>query len=54
VTWAQVCARRLRRHGLVEPQPTLAETARAVCGMHAQVMSAAEVARDAHGGGQAA
>jgi Winged helix DNA-binding domain len=44
VTWGQVCARRLRRHGLVDPVPALTDAARAVCGMHAQVMSAAEVA----------
>jgi uncharacterized protein YukE len=44
LTWAQVCARRLRRHGLAAPWPALVDTARAVCGMHAQVRSAAEVA----------
>jgi hypothetical protein len=44
VTWDQVCARRLRRHGLLGPLPTLTDAARAVCGMHAQIRSAAEVA----------
>jgi uncharacterized protein YukE len=44
VTWARASARRLSRHGLVEPLPTSAAAARAVCGVHAQVMSAAEVA----------
>jgi hypothetical protein len=44
VTWSQACARRLRRHGLLDPLPTLTEAARAVCGMHAQILSAAEVA----------
>ncbi|MGZ4604033.1 MAG: winged helix DNA-binding domain-containing protein, partial [Kineosporiaceae bacterium] len=43
-TWARVCARRMRRHGLVDPLPTLAEVTARTCGMHAQVMSAAEVA----------
>ncbi len=34
----------MRRHGLVDPLPTLAEVTARTCGMHAQVMSAAEVA----------
>jgi hypothetical protein len=43
-TWAQACARRLSRHGLAAPLPTPADAAHAVVGMHAQVMSAAELA----------
>lgn len=44
LTWSQVCARRLRRHGLTEPftgRP--ADVVSAVAGTHAQVMSAAEL-----------
>jgi hypothetical protein len=44
LTWREVCAQRLRRHGLVLPVSGLTEAAAAVCGVHAQVMSAAEVA----------
>lgn len=42
--WSQVVARRLRRHGLAAPAPAtdLAEVVSAMCGAHAQVMSAAE------------
>jgi hypothetical protein len=44
-SWAQVCARRLERHALAEPagdrQP--ADIAGAICGVHAQVLSAAEL-----------
>jgi hypothetical protein len=45
VTWAQVCARRLARHGLAEPvaRERLAEQVGVMCGVHAQVMSAAEL-----------
>ncbi|OLF13846.1 hypothetical protein BLA60_01245 [Actinophytocola xinjiangensis] len=43
-TWAQVCARRLARHGLAGPLTTgPAGVASAVAGTHAQVMSAAEL-----------
>jgi len=44
VRWSQVVARRLRRHGLAAPAPAtdLAEVVSAMCGAHAQVMSAAE------------
>jgi hypothetical protein len=41
-TWAQVVARRLERHGLAAPATDLAGTVSAMCGAHAQVMSAAE------------
>lgn len=40
-TWAQVVARRLARHGLAAPATDLAATVSAMCGAHAQVMSAA-------------
>ena len=44
-SWAQVCARRLRRHGLADPSPDArpADVAGAICGAHAQVLSAAEL-----------
>jgi hypothetical protein len=42
--WADVCARRLRRHGLSRPLAGgPADAASAMCGAHAQVMSAAEL-----------
>ena len=45
LSWAAVCARRLDRHGLVAPaqnaQP--ADVAAAICGAHAQLLSAAEL-----------
>ncbi len=46
LTWAQVWGRRLARHALLEPEPKerLVEVVRTVCGIHAQVMSAAELA----------
>ena len=44
LTWAQVCARRLARHGLSAPLPgTPADVAAAMAGTHAQVLSAAEL-----------
>ncbi|HEV7651582.1 MAG TPA: winged helix DNA-binding domain-containing protein [Actinophytocola sp.] len=44
LTWAQVCARRLARHGLAASLPgTPADVAAAVAGTHAQVLSAAEL-----------
>ena len=42
-TWAAANARRLARHGLTEPLGSLPEAAAASAGIHAQVMSAAEV-----------
>jgi len=42
LSWAQVVARRLERHGLAAPATDLAATVSAMCGAHAQVMSAAE------------
>jgi len=46
LTWDRVRARRLARNHLLEPTPPgrLAEVARDVCGIQAQVMSAAELA----------
>ncbi|MGE5827786.1 MAG: DNA glycosylase AlkZ-like family protein, partial [Micromonosporaceae bacterium] len=43
--WARVCGRRLRRHGLASPlaEGGPASAAAAMCGTHAQVLSAAEV-----------
>jgi hypothetical protein len=45
MTWAEVCARRLERHGLAEPLEGArpAEVVSAMCGAHAQIMSAAEL-----------
>lgn len=44
MTWPQVCARRLTRHGLVTPfAGGPADVVSAVAGTHAQVMSAAEM-----------
>jgi len=44
LTWAQVRARRMTRLGLVTGFPGLTEVAVALAGVHAQVMSSAEVA----------
>ncbi|MFF2777539.1 winged helix DNA-binding domain-containing protein [Streptomyces sp. NPDC058052] len=45
LTWSEVSGRRLRRHGLTPPPEHggPADAAAAMCGAHAQVMSAAEV-----------
>jgi hypothetical protein len=45
LTWGQVLEFRLRRHFLVEPAPSerLVDVVGAVCGIHAQVMPAAEL-----------
>jgi hypothetical protein len=43
VGWADVCAQRQQRQGLSAPLGNPAEVADAVCGVHAQVMSAAEL-----------
>jgi hypothetical protein len=45
MTWAEVCARRLERHALSAPARDAepAQIVRAICGAHAQVMSAAEL-----------
>src|SRR5213592_3150918 len=45
LTWAQVCARRLERHALLVPSADAApaDIVRAMCGAHAQVMTAAEL-----------
>src|SRR5918992_6063969 len=46
LSWAEVCARRLERHGLATPSPDArpADVVRAMGGAaHAQVMSAAEL-----------
>ena len=45
LSWPQVCARRLARHGLAEPwtDASPADAVAAICGAHAQVMSAAEL-----------
>lgn len=45
LTWAAVCARRLERHALATPSPdgTPADVVAAMCGAHAQVLTAAEL-----------
>jgi Winged helix DNA-binding domain len=45
MTWSEVCARRLARHGLAEPvvAARLVEQVGVMCGAHAQVMAAAEL-----------
>lgn len=45
LTWEAVCARRLERHGLARPSADTrpSEIVSAMCGAHAQVMSAAEL-----------
>lgn len=44
-SWAEVCARRLERHWLAAPSEngSPADIVRAVCGAHAQVITAAEL-----------
>ena len=43
--WTAVCTRRLQRHGLADgsAHPTCADAVAAMCGAHAQVLSAAEL-----------
>jgi hypothetical protein len=45
VSWDEACARRVARHSLLEPLPPgeLVTAARSICGVHAQVASAAEL-----------
>ncbi|WP_433159071.1 winged helix DNA-binding domain-containing protein [Kribbella sp. CA-247076] len=44
ISWRSVVARRMRRHHLAgNPAPSAADAVRAVCGAHAQVLSAGEV-----------
>lgn len=43
LSWEQVCARRLARHGLTSPLPRPVDAVRAMAGAHAQVMSAVEL-----------
>jgi hypothetical protein len=42
-TWAAVVARRLDRHFLSDPATSAADVAAAVCGVHAQILTAAEL-----------
>lgn len=44
MTWEQACSRRLGQHALVEPSSDMQEVTGRLCGVHAQVMAAAEVA----------
>jgi len=45
LTWSGVTARRMGRHGLAQPSADLglADVAGVLCGVHAQVLSAAEL-----------
>jgi hypothetical protein len=43
LTWAEVSARRMARQGLSEPMSAPADVVAAMCGAHAQVLSAAEL-----------
>jgi hypothetical protein len=45
LTWSEVTTRRVERHSLAEPATgiTPADIARTMCGVHAQIMSAAEI-----------
>jgi hypothetical protein len=45
VTWAEVCARRLERHALLVPSTDArpVDIVRAMCGAHAQILSAGEL-----------
>jgi Winged helix DNA-binding domain len=43
VSWAQTLARRLDRHFLTEPATSAADVAAALCGVHAQIITAAEL-----------
>jgi hypothetical protein len=45
MTWAEVCARRLERHALAAPaqQAQPADIVAAICGAHAQILSAGEL-----------
>jgi hypothetical protein len=51
MTWEQACSRRLREHALDEPSTGIEEVAGRLCGVHAQVMPAAEVAVGVRVGG---
>jgi hypothetical protein len=43
ITWAEACDHRLAQHFLTDPAPDLPTAVAAMCGTHAQVLSAAEV-----------
>jgi len=43
VSWGQVLGRRLDRHFLTEPATSAADVAAALCGVHAQIITAAEL-----------
>ena len=43
VGWGQVLGRRLDRHFLTEPGTSAADVAAGLCGVHAQIMAAAEL-----------
>jgi hypothetical protein len=42
ISWRAVVARRMRRHGLVEPFAAPVDAVRAMCGAHAQILAAGE------------
>jgi hypothetical protein len=43
ISWADVCGRRMARHGLTSALKSIPAAAAAMCGTHAQVMTAAEL-----------
>jgi hypothetical protein len=43
ISWAAVSGRRMSRHGLTDPLESIPSAAAAMCGTHAQVMTAAEL-----------
>lgn len=51
MSWEQACSRRLRQHALAQPASAIEEVAGRLCGVHAQVMPAAEVALGIRVGG---
>jgi hypothetical protein len=42
ISWAEACGRRMARHGLTRPLGSIPEAAAAMCGVHAQIMTAAD------------
>jgi hypothetical protein len=43
ISWAEVCGRRMARHGITSGLDSIPAAAAAMCGTHAQVMTAAEL-----------
>lgn len=43
ISWDEACGRRMHRHGLLAPLPDIPTAVAAMCGAHAQIMTAAEL-----------